>query len=157
MCIRDRPQPTLNLGAIKGGDNANRICGECSLDIDLRALPGLTDEQLTDILDNAIAQLNSKHNNRIACEELHLSCPSFEQTQPSKLISLAEEISGHQCCAVNYATEAPFIQQLGCETIVMGPGSIDQAHQPNEFLAFSEINKTEVMLSQMIHRYCLSV
>ena len=152
----DVPQPTLNLGAIRGGDNANRICGECSLDIDLRALPGLTDEQLTDLLFEKINTLNQLFDNRISCEELHLSSPSFEQQQPSELIRLAEHWCGHSCCAVNYATEAPFIQQLGCETIVLGPGSIDQAHQPNEFLAFSEINKTQLLLNQLIQHYCLS-
>ena len=57
--------------------------------------------------------------------------------------------------AVNYATEAPFIQQLGCQTIVLGPGSINQAHQPNEFLAHSEIEKTDALLIAMIQRYCL--
>ena len=67
---------------------------------------------------------------------------------------IAEKFSGHDCCAVNYATEAPFIQQLGCQTIVMGPGSIDQAHQPNEYLAESEIIKTERLLTQLIQHYC---
>ena len=72
------------------------------------------------------------------------------------MVATAEHFSGHKCCAVNYATEAPFIQQLGCQTIVMGPGSIDQAHQPNEFLAFSEIKKTDELLINMIKKYCMS-
>ena len=97
---------------------------------------------------------------RITFEEMHPSSPSFEQKQPDdstkeSFIDIAEEISGHTCCAVNYATEAPYIQQLGCQTIVLGPGSINQAHQPNEFLAHSEIDKTEKLLTQMIQRYCL--
>ena len=85
---------------------------------------------------------------------MHPSSPSFEQKKPSTLIDIAEEISGHSCCAVNYATEAPYIQQLGCQTIVLGPGSIDQAHQPNEFLAHSEVDKTERLLTKMIQHYC---
>jgi acetylornithine deacetylase len=96
---------------------------------------------------------------RISFEELHPSSPSFEQEKSASnkecFVSIAEEISGHTCCAVNYATEAPFIQQLGCQTIVLGPGSINQAHQPNEFLAHSEIDKTDKLLITMIQRYCL--
>ncbi len=151
----DVPAPTLNLGAISGGDNANRICGQCHLDLDLRSLPGMSDDELLSWLSEALKPLAEKYPGRISLNELHPSSPSFEQKKTSGLIDIAEEISGHCCCAVNYATEAPFIQQLGCQTIVMGPGSIDQAHQPNEFLAHSEIDKTEHMLTKMIQHYCL--
>jgi len=151
----DVASPTLNFGAIKGGDNANRICGHCDLDIDMRSLPGMTDNELITCLTDTLKPLAEKYPGRIVVNELHPSSPSFEQLQPSTLIDSAERFSGHKCCAVNYATEAPFIQQLGCQTIVMGPGSIDQAHQPDEFLAHSEIDKTEKILVKMIQRYCL--
>lgn len=151
----DVTAPTLNLGAIQGGDNANRICGHCHLDIDMRSLPGMTDDELITLLSESLKLLAEKYPTRISFEELHPSSPSFEQNTSSELVTIAEEISGHSCCAVNYATEAPFIQQLGCQTIVMGPGSIDQAHQPNEFLACSEIDKTEQLLVKMIQHYCL--
>lgn len=156
----DVPAPTLNMGAIKGGDNANRICGHCDLDIDLRSLPGMSDDEILHWLSEALKPLAEKYPARIHFEELHPSSPSFEQdkhsTDDNCIISLAEEISGHTCCAVNYATEAPYIQQLGCQTIVLGPGSINQAHQPNEFLAHSEIDKTNTLLMSMIQHYCLN-
>ncbi|MEY8201329.1 MAG: acetylornithine deacetylase [Colwellia sp.] len=155
----DVPAPTLNMGAIKGGDNANRICGHCDLDIDLRSLPGMSDDELLRWLSEALKPLAEKFPGRISFEELHPSSPSFEQKKHKHddkcFVSIAEEISGHKCCAVNYATEAPYIQQLGCQTIVLGPGSINQAHQPNEFLAHSEIEKTDKILVEMIQRYCL--
>lgn len=156
----DVPAPTLNFGAISGGDNANRICGHCHLDIDLRSLPLMKDEELINWLSTALKPLAEIYPGRITFEEMHPSSPSFEQKKPSdstkeSFIDIAEEISGHSCCAVNYATEAPYIQQLGCQTIVLGPGSIEQAHQPNEFIAHSEITKTEKLLTQMIQRYCL--
>jgi len=150
----DVTEPTLNLGAIHGGDNANRICGQCELDIDMRSLPGMADSELILLLSETLKPLAEKYPNRVSFSELDPSSPSFEQNQNSELVTIAEEISGHNCCAVNYATEAPFIQQLGCQTIVLGPGSIDQAHQPNEFLAHSEIAKTEELLLKMIQRYC---
>ncbi len=150
----DVTEPTLNLGAIHGGDNANRICGQCELDIDMRSLPGMADSELILLLSETLKPLAEKYPNRVSFSELDPSSPSFEQNQSSELVTMAEKISGHQCCAVNYATEAPFIQQLGCQTIVLGPGSIDQAHQPNEFLAHSEIEKTEKILVNMIQRYC---
>jgi acetylornithine deacetylase len=146
--------PTLNFGAINGGDSANRICGHCTLDIDMRSLPKMHDDELINLLSETLKPLAEKYANRISFKELYPSSPSFAQ-ETSELINIAEKVSGHSCCAVNYATEAPFIQQLGCQTIVMGPGSIDQAHQPNEFLEFSEINKTENLLINLIKHYCL--
>ncbi|MBU2925146.1 acetylornithine deacetylase [Colwellia sp. 1_MG-2023] len=155
----DVPAPTLNMGAIRGGDNSNRICGHCDLDIDLRSLPGMSDDELLQWLSDALKPLAEKYPARITFDELHPSSPSFEQnkspTDDNCIVSIAEEISGHTCCAVNYATEAPYIQQLGCQTIVLGPGSINQAHQPNEFLAHSEIDKTDKLLMSMIQHYCL--
>lgn len=151
----DVPAPTLNLGAISGGDNANRICGHCHLDLDLRSLPGMSDDELLNWLSEALKPLAELYPGRISFAEMHPSSPSFEQKKPSTFIDIAEEISGHSCCAVNYATEAPYIQQLGCQTVVLGPGSIEQAHQPNEFLAHSEIDKTNILLTKMIHYYCL--
>lgn len=146
--------PTLNLGAILGGDNANRICGHCHLDIDMRALPGMSDAELILLLSEALKPVAAKYPGRVTFKELHPSSPSFEQTADDTFVKLAEKVSGHTCCAVNYATEAPFIQRLGCKTIVLGPGSIAQAHQPNEFLAFSEIDKTHHLLQTMIQHYC---
>jgi acetylornithine deacetylase len=151
----DVPYPTLNLGAINGGDNANRICGHCYLDIDLRALPGVSDDELIQMLQQQLQQVMSLYPERITLTSLHEHCSSFEQPK-TPFVELVESLSGHSCCSVNYATEAPLIQQLGCQTIVLGPGSIEQAHQPNEFLAASEINKTQQLLTQLIHRYCFT-
>jgi len=150
------PYPTLNLGAIKGGDNANRICGYCQLDIDLRAIPGQSDEELTALLLQALTPIKQQFPDRITITELHPSSPSFSQDACSQLVAFSEKETAHKCCAVNYATEAPYIQSLGCQTIVMGPGSINQAHQPNEFLLHSEITQTERFLMNAIKQYCLT-
>jgi acetylornithine deacetylase len=64
-----------------------------------------------------------------------------------------EEICGLDSQTVNYCTEAPFLQQL-CPTLVLGPGSIDQAHQPDEFLAFEFIDPTINVLSKAMYKYC---
>jgi acetylornithine deacetylase len=151
----DVASPTLNFGAIHGGDNANRICGQCSLDIDMRSLPGMKDKELIAWLAESLETIAEKFPGRISFSEIDPSSPSFKQASDCELVDTAQLLSGHSCCAVNYATEAPFIQQLGCQTIVLGPGSIDQAHQPNEFLAHSEITKTEQLLLNIIQHYCL--
>ncbi len=43
---------------------------------------------------------------------------------------IAEKLTGHSAEAVAFGTEAPYLQRLGCETLVLGPGDIACAHQP---------------------------
>ncbi|BBN82887.1 acetylornithine deacetylase [Pseudoalteromonas sp. A25] len=150
------PYPTLNLGHIHGGDNANRICGCCELHIDLRPLPGLSIKELQALLLEAVAPLNAQYPNSVSVIDLHDPIPAFSGKTDSALVKLAEQVSKTKAVAVNYCTEAPFIQQLGCETIVMGPGSIEQAHQPDEYLAMEKIAPTQQQVRQLINELCFS-
>ncbi|MGE6461124.1 acetylornithine deacetylase [Pseudoalteromonas tetraodonis] len=148
------PYPTLNLGNIHGGDNANRICGCCEMHIDMRPLPGLSVQELQALVLDATYDINQQYPNSVSVIDLHEPIPAFTGSTDSALVKLAENIAGQKAVAVNYCTEAPFIQQLGCETIVMGPGSINQAHQPDEFLAMEKIKPSQQIISNLIKASC---
>jgi acetylornithine deacetylase len=79
---------------------------------------------------------------------------AYEEPENSDIVTLVEQLTGQPAGTVGFATEAPFFQQLGLQTIVMGPGSIDQAHQPDEFMALDQIQPTIDVLQAMIQRYC---
>ena len=81
--------------------------------------------------------------------------PPFEQESDSEIVRLCEKLTGHDASAVNFATEAPFLQSLGMETIVMGPGSIKRAHQPNEYLELNQVQPYISHLEACISKYCL--
>ena len=147
--------PTLNPGYIHGGDNPNRICGHCELHFDLRPLPGMDLLQLRGLIEHRLAELRSKTGMTIQFESLFPGVPAYEQAQNSALVAAAEKLTGFSAEAVAFATEAPFLQQLGHETIVMGPGSIDQAHQPNEFISISDINPAIATITGLIRQFCL--
>lgn len=150
------PYPTLNLGHIHGGDNANRICGCCELHIDIRPLPGLSIQELQLLLLNTIRPINEQFPNSVSVVDMHDPIPAFHGDRDGALVKLAEKVSGEQAIAVNYCTEAPFIQQLGCETIVMGPGSIKQAHQPDEYLAMEKIKPSQQIITELIRQSCFA-
>jgi len=149
------PQPTLNLGCIHGGDNPNRICGQCSLEFDLRPLPGMDPEQLRAAIRGRLRPLAERHQVRIDYGPLFANVPPFEQGADSELVRLAERLTGHSAQSVAFGTEAPYLQQLGCETLVLGPGDIACAHQPGEYLELARIEPTVTLLRQLIHHYCL--
>jgi acetylornithine deacetylase len=66
---------------------------------------------------------------------------------------VVEKLLGIPTEVVNYCTEAPFIQQL-CPTLVLGPGSIEQAHQPDEFIDTAFIKPTRALISQVVQHFC---
>ncbi|ANG61208.1 acetylornithine deacetylase [Marinobacterium aestuarii] len=147
--------PTLNLGCIHGGDNPNRICGRCELEFDLRPLPGMSIDVLREAIHKRLAPLQQPFGVTIDVEELFPGIPPFQNSRTSELVLTAEQLTGHQAEAVAFGTEAPFLQDMGMDTIVMGPGSIAQAHQPDEYLAHDQINPMVAVLEQLIQKYCL--
>ncbi|WP_416307054.1 acetylornithine deacetylase [Neptunicella sp. SCSIO 80796] len=149
------PQATMNLGHIHGGDGENRICGHCQLNFDIRLLPGMSDAQVIAQLDELLLPLQQQWPDRISRELMYATVPSFSCKQEADIIQLAEKLTGFKPQSANYCTEAPFISELGCDTLVLGPGSINQAHQPDEFIALEYIDPTVNLLRNMIGHICL--
>jgi len=147
--------PTMNLGCIHGGDSPNRICGKAELHFDLRMTPGGDNATLREEIAQRMAAIAQQHALQIELHSLVKSIAPFEQSADSELVHLAERLTGHTAEAVAFATEAPFMQELGMETIVMGPGSIDRAHQPDEYLELDQIQPCIALLQQCIRHYCL--
>ncbi len=149
------PYPTMNFGHIHGGDAANRICGCCDLHLDIRPLPGLPLEVLEQLLIQYLAELSQRYPGAIKISQLYPGSQPFAGQADNQWSQLVAQLSNTAPEVVNYATEAPYIQQLGCQTLVWGPGSIEQAHQPDEYLDTAYINKTVDLLKQLIYQACI--
>ena len=151
----DVPVPTLNLGHIHGGDNPNRICAECELHIDLRPLPGMDAAELRGELHHRVR--HSLHDSGIGAdfESLSAGVEPMETAADAPIVTLAEKLTGSTAQAVAFATEAPLLAQLGMDTVVMGPGDIAQAHQPDEYLALDRLDPTINILQQTIKTVCI--
>ena len=149
------PFPTLNLGHVHGGDNPNRICAECALHIDLRPLPGMDASELRGELHRRVRHSLRDTGIGIDFESLSAGVPPLETDPHTAIVKLAEKLTGYPSQAVAFATEAPYLTQLGMETVVLGPGDIAQAHQPDEFLALEHLNPTISILQQAINTVCI--
>lgn len=148
------PAPTINFGRIAGGDNPNRICGECSLDIDCRFLPGMP-------LDDMRKQIHARVTNCVAGSGLEVrfhpifhGIEAMNTAADSTFVRAVENFTGLDAGGVAFATEAPFYARQGIDVVVAGPGSIDQAHQPNEYVSLSQMDPALALLHRMIGRYC---
>lgn len=147
--------PTLNLGHIHGGDNPNRICGECELQIDIRPLPGMSLEALREEMAARFYPLFSGSPLRLEMERAFDGIPPMETSTAAEIVQISEQLTGYPSGAVAFGTEAPFFNQMGMESIILGPGDIDQAHQPDEFLALERINPMVKILRQLVAHYCV--
>lgn len=150
------PVPTMNLGCIHGGDNPNRICGTCALEFDIRPLPGMDPDALRAEIDARLKIIAAEQQIKIEYFPLFPGVPPLDTAANAPLVQACEQITGYSAGSVAFATEGPYLNQIGMQTIILGPGDIDQAHQPDEFLAMDRIDPTVKILRQLIERFCLN-
>lgn len=146
--------PTLNLGHIHGGDNPNRICAECELHIDLRPLPGMPLQQLREELATRLEHRLSDSGLRLELFPLFDGIEAMETPAQAAIVQAAEQLTGHTAEAVAFATEAPYFNAMQMQSIILGPGSIDQAHQPDEYMALDQLNPGVDILRRLIRQFC---
>jgi acetylornithine deacetylase len=149
------PYPTLNLGHIHGGDNPNRICAECELHIDLRPVPGMDLQNLRETMRTRLQNAIRDTGLELSCRSLFEGAPAMDTPADSEIVRVAEALTGSQAGAVAFATEGPYFNQMGISTVVLGPGDIDQAHQPDEYLREDRIAPTLELLRKLIQRFCV--
>ncbi len=147
--------PTLNLGHIHGGDNPNRICGQCELQFDLRPLPGMS-------LNNLRGELRQRLSKRLHDADLNWELtpvfdgiPAMETPQEAAIVQAVEQLTGAESGAVAFGTEGPFFNSMGMQTVICGPGSIEQAHQPDEYLPLKHIQPAINLIQSLIRQFCL--
>lgn len=150
------PFPTLNLGLVAGGDNPNRICAHSRLHFDLRTLPGMDIDTLRNDLDQRLQQLQA--GGRLEFKRIPLieGTPAFATADDSPLVRSLERLSGHRRASVAFCTEGPYLNELGMETVIWGPGDIAQAHQPDEYLALQRIKPAVDVLEKLIIEHCIT-
>jgi acetylornithine deacetylase len=149
------PYPTLNLGHVRGGDNPNRICADCELHIDLRPLPGMDLQTLRDTMQQRLSTVLAGSGLELTCRSLFEGAPAMETPAASAIVQMSETLTGSQAEAVAFGTEGPYFNEMGIATVVLGPGDIGQAHQPDEFLRQDRIAPTVELLRKLIHHFCV--
>lgn len=147
---------TVHCGMIRGGTAANITAGHCEFVTDIRALP---DENPNDTLqayreyvalevEPAMQAVNSTTKIEI---ELCADVPSFYAPDDCPAVRLAKQLTGqNESAAQPYAAEAGQFTQGGFAVAMCGPGSISQAHQPNEFISLDQFAQGEQFLRRLI-------
>jgi acetylornithine deacetylase len=81
--------------------------------------------------------------------------PMLETSPESEVVALAQDLTGErEFGKVSFGTEASHFQRAGIPTVVCGPGSIEQAHKPNEYVSIEQVARCEAFLRRLADRLC---
>lgn len=139
--------PTLTIGLIKGGTAINILARECSFAFDLRTPPGQEPGAIVAPFLALCASEDAALRARFPGAGVEVvqrsSTPSFALEPDSAAERLSRSLTGDNGPArvVSYAAEAGQFQQAGFSTVICGPGSIEQAHQPDEYVEVAQIER----------------
>lgn len=150
----DVPEPTMNMGYIHGGDNPNRICPRCELHFDVRLNPGMDAARVRHELEERLRPIATRLDLRLTLQPLTPPIEAMETPAAAAIVRAVEALTETPAGAVAFATEAPFFNAMGCESIVFGPGRIETAHQANEYLELAAIDPMLQHLNTLIQSFC---
>jgi acetylornithine deacetylase len=152
------PTTTLQTGTIHGGIAVNVVPRDCEFQFEMRNIPGTSTDALSrQIVDYAQRELLPAMQ-RVAADadirfEPGMSLPAFGIAPEAPLVDWAMQLAGTRHLgtgAVGFATEASVFQRAGIPTVVMGPGSIEQAHKPDEYISYAQVAACEQFFGRLI-------
>jgi acetylornithine deacetylase len=140
----DPPYTTVHVGTIQGGTARNILAKHCSFHWEFRGLPNLDPREIPDRLDRFAEHVAATRLNRFSPfghidTTLEVSVPPLAPDPGSDAEALAMRLAGrNRTATAPFGTEAGHYQAAGIPTVVCGPGSIDQAHQPDEYITLEQ-------------------
>jgi acetylornithine deacetylase len=151
------PYSTIHVGTIKGGTALNIVPRDCRFEFEIRDLPGDDADAMRAELEHFAATLLPEmhavsRDANIAFDELNVT-PPLSTAPDAEVTQLAQALSGANATGkVSYTTEGGLYQQSGIPTVICGPGSIEQAHRPDEFVALDQVKQCEAFMRRLLER-----
>ena len=139
------PFPSLNVGTIAGGTAVNVVPDRCVIEMGIRLLPGMSSDHAVERVRAAVAGVADA-----AVEAIGDSPPMVLAETAPLYQSLVRHLGQRETRAVSFATDASWIQRMGVDCVVWGPGSIEVAHKPDESLPIAEFVRAGTLLDQLV-------
>ena len=156
----DVAHTTVHTGVIRGGTALNIVPHECSFDFEVRHLPGDDPDALLAELKSHVAKHIEPEMHEVdpntGFEIVQMSeIPALDTRAETELVALVHELTGTTDIGkVSYGTEASQFQRAGISAVVCGPGSIEQAHKPNEYIEVAQVAACERFIGKLMERLC---
>ncbi len=150
------PFSTIHVGTVHGGTATNIISRECRFSWDVRCIPEDDPQTFLDRFtefcgDQILPDMRAIAPEADIVTRIWASAPALQPEPDGEAETLAKQLAGYNSAdVVAYLAEAGQFQQAGFSTVMCGPGSIDQAHQPNEYIETSQVDKCVGFFDRLI-------
>lgn len=147
----DPPYPTLNVGVVSTGENStkNIIADYCKIELDIRPIPGQDVQEIFHAFSHYLTDGEEKVNGvAVKVSFRRAPTPPMETSADALVVQEAERMCGHVAGSTSFNTEGGVFNASGAHSVICGLGSIQQAHQPDEFV--HEKYLTDAMVEKYI-------
>ncbi|MEW9919119.1 acetylornithine deacetylase [Marimonas sp. MJW-29] len=153
----DPPFTTLHVGMIKGGTANNITAKDCWFAMDFRVVPDEDKQKWAMDYIKQVRKLEAEMQAVVPETRIEISprfdVPGLQPEEDGVAETLVRQITGDNAShKVSYGTEAGQFQEAGYSAVICGPGSIDQAHQPNEYIEVSQFNAGHDFMKKLLAR-----
>jgi acetylornithine deacetylase len=141
----DPPYTTFNIGVIEGGTAHNIVARDCRIVWQYRLMPGDHDHDIKErlerfVTDDLLPRMRAIHPGATVETDHEIDLPGLVPEPDGEAEALVRELTGANGTSVlSFGTEAGLFQQAGMSAVVCGPGSIEQAHKPDEFISLDQV------------------
>ena len=140
---------------IGGGTKSNVIPNSCELTLDSRVVPAVGAGGVVRGLKSVIRDLAKRDESFEAHVEVLYETPALSVPRESEVVRMTEALTRSRSAIAPYGSEAPIYCGLGTPTVVLGPGSVRQAHTRDEFVPVGQIRAACSVYSRAIEKVCL--
>jgi acetylornithine deacetylase len=149
------PHTTFHVGNISGGTALNIVPRQCVFEFEIRNLPQQDPDSLVDEIKHYASDVMQSRYPQSEIRFVETSCYPGLHTDPAaaviaytRTINPIDEIGDN----VSFGTEAGLFDSIGINSLVCGPGSIEQAHKPDEFVSREQMQYCDQMIENLVHR-----
>lgn len=156
----DVPHSTITTNVVSGGIAINTIPDLCSFSYDLRHLPGHDPERIqAEVKRYVEADLLPRMRREYAAARVEIECgaavPTLDASEQAAITALVRALTQDRGVRkVAYGTEAGQFAQAGFPAVLCGPGSIDQAHKPDEYVERTQLEQCDRFLQRVAESLC---
>jgi acetylornithine deacetylase len=146
------PFVTLNVAQVSGGVAVNIIPDTCVLDVGFRLLPGMERDPMVARIRRTVEDAVGRE--AVAFELVNESPPMLLEDDADIFHAACAEVHQQGDHTIAFTTDGGWFGRAGLECVVFGPGAIEVAHRPNEFIPVAELHAADAVLGRLIHRFC---
>ena len=164
QCARDAssdslfepPHTSFHCGVVEGGTAHNIMAHHCQFVTDIRSMPGESaqdyfDEYRRYALEEVLPQMRSICPDTDIEFRVNAEVPSFHTDEDDPGVALVKRLTGQNSVnSVAYGAEAGQFREAGYSVVMCGPGSIDQAHQPDEYISLDQVDRGADFMHRLI-------